>query len=67
MTGKTTCETKLQCVEVLDMKTWELTYIIDGSYVSERIQGVTKVAAQSVVVQRYKRQIDFKPVVEVTP
>lgn len=49
------------------MKTWELTCIANGSYVSERIQGVTKVAVQSVVVQRYKRQIDFKSVVEVTP
>lgn len=49
------------------MKTWELTYIVNGSYVSERIQGVTKVAAQSVVVQRYKRQVDFKSVVEVMP
>lgn len=48
------------------MKTWELTYVIDGSYVSERIQGATKMAARSVIVQRYKRQIDFKSVVEVT-
>lgn len=47
------------------MKLWELTYVIDGSYVSERIQGVTKMAARSVIVQRYKRQIDFKSVVEV--
>lgn len=57
---------KLQCVEVLDMKTWELTYVIDGSHISERIQGVTRMTARSVIVQRYKRQIDFKSVVEVT-
>lgn len=47
------------------MKTWELLYVIDGSYVSERIQGATKMAARSVIVQRYKRQIDFKSVLEV--
>lgn len=48
------------------MKTWELTYVIDGSYISECIKGATKMAARSVIVQRYKRQIDFKSVVEVT-
>lgn len=48
------------------MKTWELTYVIDGSHISERIQGVARMVARSVIVQRYKRQIDFKSVVEVT-
>ena len=49
----------------LVMKTWELLYVINGSYVSERIQGATKMAARSVIVQRYKRQINFKSVLEV--
>lgn len=48
------------------MKTWELIYVIDGSYVSELIQGVTKMAARSVIVQRYQRQINFKSVKEVS-
>lgn len=47
------------------MKLWELTYVSDGVEVSERIQGATKMQARSIIVQRYKRQIDFKSVVEV--
>ena len=47
------------------MKTWELIYVIDGSRISELVQGVTKMQARSVIVQRYKQQINFKSVKEV--
>ncbi|WP_218689078.1 hypothetical protein [Psychrobacter sp. BF1] len=47
------------------MKFWELTYVLDGVHYVERQQGVTKMQARSVIVQRYKRQIDFKSVMEV--
>lgn len=41
------------------MKIWELVYWLDGVEVTERVNGVTKMQARSVIVQRYKRQIDF--------
>ena len=47
------------------MKTWQLIYVMNGSQVEEHIKGDTKREARSVIVQRYKQQINFKSVKEI--
>ena len=42
-----------------DMKLWELIYWHDGVHCTECQWGATKMQARSVIVQRYKCQIDF--------
>ncbi len=47
------------------MKLWEITHIIDGSYMVEYVHGDTKMEARGVLVRLYKRQLDLVSVVEV--
>ena len=41
------------------MKLWELIYWHDGVHCTECQWGATKMQPRSVIVQRYKCQIDF--------
>ena len=41
------------------MKLWELVYWYKGQHITEHQKGVTKMHARSVIVRRYKCQIDW--------
>ena len=47
------------------MKLWEITHVIDKVTMVERVEADTKMEARSVIVQRYKQQINFKSVKEI--
>ena len=47
------------------MKTYELVYWYKGVHTTEHQPGVTKMQARSVIVQRYKCQIDWVSVTVV--
>jgi len=48
------------------VKLWELVYWYKGQHITENQQGVTKMQARSVIVQRYKCQINWISVTEVS-
>ena len=41
------------------MKLWEITHIMDGVTMVERVKADTKMQARSVLVNHYKRQLDL--------
>ncbi len=47
------------------MKLWEITHIIEGVTMVERVEADTKMEARGVLVRHYLRQLDLVSVVEV--
>lgn len=47
------------------MKIWEITHIMDGVTMVERVEADTKMEARGVLVRHYLRQLDLVSVVEV--
>lgn len=47
------------------MKLWEITHIMDGVTMVERVEADTKMEARGVLVRHYLRQLDLVSVVEV--
>lgn len=47
------------------MKLWEITHIIDGVQMVERIEADTQMEARGVLVRHYLRQLDLVSVVEI--
>ena len=47
------------------MKIWEITHVIEGVTMVERVEADTKMQARGVLVNHYKRQLDLVSVVEV--
>ena len=41
------------------MKLWEITHIMDGVTMVERVKADTKMQARSVLTNHYKRQLDL--------
>ena len=48
-----------------DMKLWEITHIMKGVTMVERVEADTKMEARGVLVRHYLRQLDLVSVVEV--
>ena len=48
-----------------DMKLWEITHIMDGVTMVERVKADTKMQARGVLVGHYLRQLDLVSVFEV--
>ena len=48
-----------------DMKLWEITHIMGGVTMVERVEADTKMEARGVLVRHYLRQLDLVSVVEV--
>jgi len=47
------------------MKTFEITHVIEGVTMVERVEADTKMQARSVLTNHYKRQLDLVSVFEV--
>lgn len=47
------------------MKTFEITHIMEGVTMVERVEANTKMEARGVLVRHYLRQLDLVSVVEV--
>ena len=47
------------------MKTFEITHVIEGVTMVERVEADTKMEARGVLVRHYLRQLDLVSVVEV--
>lgn len=47
------------------MKLWEITHIMDGVTMVERVEADTKMEARGVLVGHYLKQLDLVLVVEV--
>lgn len=47
------------------MKTFEITHVIEGVTMVERVEANTKMEARGVLVRHYLRQLDLVSVVEV--
>ena len=47
------------------MKLWEITHIMDGVTMVERVEAGSKMEARGVLVRHYLRQLDLVSVVEV--
>lgn len=47
------------------MKLWEITHIMDGVTMVERVKADTKMEARGVLVRHYLKQLDLVSVVEV--
>lgn len=47
------------------MKLWEITHIMDGVTMVERVKAGSKMEARGVLVRHYLRQLDLVSVVEV--
>ena len=47
------------------MKLWEITHIMDGVTMVERVEANTKMEARGVLVRHYLKQLDLVSVVEV--
>jgi len=47
------------------MKLWEITHIMEGVTMVERVEADTKMEARGVLVRHYLRQLDLVSVVEV--
>lgn len=47
------------------MKIWEITHIMEGVTMVERVEADTKMEARGVLVRHYLRQLDLVSVVEV--
>ena len=47
------------------MKLWEITHIMKGVTMVERVEADTKMEARGVLVRHYLRQLDLISVVEV--
>ena len=47
------------------MKIWEITHIMKGVTMVERVEADTKMEARGVLVRHYLRQLDLVSVVEV--
>lgn len=47
------------------MKLWEITHIIKGVTMVERVEADTKMEARGVLVRHYLKQLDLVSVVEV--
>ena len=47
------------------MKLWEITHIIEGVTMVERVEADTKMEARGVLVGHYLKQLDLVSVVEV--
>ncbi len=47
------------------MKTFEITHIVDGVTMVERVEADTKMEARGVLVRHYLRQLDLVSVKEV--
>tara|TARA_R100000935_G_C2765860_1_gene135587 strand:- start:491 stop:649 length:159 start_codon:yes stop_codon:yes gene_type:complete len=47
------------------MKTFEITHVIEGVTIVERVEADTKMEARGVLVRHYLRQLDLVSVVEV--
>ena len=47
------------------MKLWEITHIMDGVTMVERVEADTKMEARGVLVRHYLKQLDLVSVVEV--
>lgn len=47
------------------MKLWEITHIMGGVTMVERVEADTKMEARGVLVRHYLRQLDLVSVVEV--
>lgn len=47
------------------MKLWEITHIMKGVTMVERVEADTKMEARGVLVRHYLRQLDLVSVVEV--
>lgn len=41
------------------MKLWEITHIMDGVTIVERVEADTKMEARGVLVRHYKRQLEL--------
>ena len=42
-----------------DMKLWEITHVIEGVTMIERVEADTKMQARGVLVRHYLRQLDL--------
>lgn len=47
------------------MKLWEITHIMKGVTMVERVEADTKMEARGVLVRHYLRQLDLVSVIEV--
>lgn len=47
------------------MKLWEITHVIEGVTMVERVEAGSKMEARGVLVGHYLRQLDLVSVVEV--
>lgn len=47
------------------MKLWEITHIMEGVTMVERVEADTKMEARGVLVRHYLKQLDLVSVVEV--
>lgn len=47
------------------MKLWEITHIMDGVTMVERVEADTKMEARGVLVRHYLKQLNLVSVVEV--
>ena len=47
------------------MKIWEITHIMDGVTMVERVKAGSKMEARGVLVRHYLKQLDLVSVVEV--
>ena len=47
------------------MKLWEITHIMDGVTMVERVEAGSKMEARGVLVRHYLKQLDLVSVVEV--
>lgn len=47
------------------MKLWEITHIMKGVTIVERVEADTKMGARGVLVRHYLKQLDLVSVVEV--
>lgn len=47
------------------MKLWEITHIMDGVTMVERVKAGSKMEARGVLVRHYLKQLDLVSVVEV--
>lgn len=47
------------------MKLWEITHVIGGITMVERVEASTKMAARGVLVRHYLRQLELVSVEEV--
>ena len=41
------------------MKLWEITHVVEGVTMVERVESDTKMQARGVLVNHYKRQLDL--------